>query len=220
MAYGLSSIKMKDSIPIMKWRNEQISALRQKEPLTKRDQLTYFEKTVRPQFSEEKPDQVLLRFTHEGKLIGYGGLVHLNWEDARGEVSFLLESERAKDRNLYLKECKLFMKLLMKCAFLTLNLNKISTEAYSHREFHVRALESSGFTREGILRANASPWSLDRCSRCFLPQVRIPETSKQREAMTAPSPIILFQAYRPRFPLRKSASVGAKVRQTVQGDRS
>ena len=152
MAYGLSSIKMKDSIPIMKWRNEQISALRQKEPLTKRDQLTYFEKTVRPQFSEEKPDQVLLRFTHEGKLIGYGGLVHLNWEDARGEVSFLLESERAKDRNLYLKECKLFMKLLMKCAFLTLNLNKISTEAYSHREFHVRALESSGFTREGILR--------------------------------------------------------------------
>ena len=99
-----------------------------------------------------KPDQVLLRFTLEDKLIGYGGLVHLNWEDARGEVSFLLESERAKDPNLYLRECKLFMNLLMKCAFLTLNLNKISTEAYSHREFHVRALESSGFTREGILR--------------------------------------------------------------------
>ena len=128
MAYGLSSIKMKDSIPIMKWRNEQIGALRQSKPLTQEDQLKYFEETVRPQFSQEKPDQVLLRFTLEDKLIGYGGLVHLNWEDARGEVSFLLESERAKDPNLYLRECKLFMNLLMKCAFLTLNLNKISTK--------------------------------------------------------------------------------------------
>jgi len=152
MAYEVSSIKMEDSIPIMRWRNEQISSLRQNKPLTEEDQLKYFEETVRPQFSQEKPDQVLLRFTHEDKLIGYGGLVHLNWEDARGEVSFLLEPERAKDRNLYERECKLFMNLLMKCAFLTLDLNKISTEAYSHREFHVRALESSGFTREGILR--------------------------------------------------------------------
>ncbi len=152
MAYELSSIKMEDSIPIMKWRNEQIEALRQNKPLTQEDQLKYFEETVRPQFSQEKPDQFLLIFTIEDKFIGYGGLVHLNWEDARGEVSFLLESERAKDPNLYLRECKLFMNLLMKCAFLTLNLNKISTEAYSHREFHVRALESSGFTREGILR--------------------------------------------------------------------
>jgi len=152
MAYEVSSIKMEDSIPIMKWRNEQISSLRQNKPLTEEDQLRYFEETIRPQFSEEKPVQVLLRFTCEDKLIGYGGLVHLNWEDARGEVSFLLEPERAKDRNLYERECKLFMNLLMKCAFLTLNLNKISTEAYSHREFHVRALESSGFTREGLLR--------------------------------------------------------------------
>jgi RimJ/RimL family protein N-acetyltransferase len=152
MAYEVSSIKMDDSIPIMRWRNEQISSLRQSKPLTEKEQLAYFEETVRPQFSQEKPEQVLLRFTHEDKLIGYGGLVHLNWEDARGEVSFLLEPERAKDRNLYERECKLFMNLLMKCAFLTLNLNKISTEAYSHRGFHVRALESSGFTREGILR--------------------------------------------------------------------
>jgi len=152
MAYEVSSIKMKDSIPIMTWRNNQISALRQNKPLTEEDQLTYFEETVRPQFSLEKPSQVLLRLTHEDKLIGYGGLVHMNWEDERGEVSFLLEPERAKDPNLYLQECKIFMKLLMKCAFVTLNLNKISTEAYSHRGFHIQALESSGFTREGVLR--------------------------------------------------------------------
>ena len=152
MAYEVSSIRIKDSIPIMKWRNKQISALRQNKPLTEEDQLTYFKETVRPQFSQEKPKQVLLRLTHEDRLIGYGGIVHINWEDARGEVSFLLEPERAKDQSLYQRECKIFMKLLMKCAFITLNLNKLSTEAYSHREFHIQALESSGFTREGVLR--------------------------------------------------------------------
>jgi RimJ/RimL family protein N-acetyltransferase len=152
MAYEVSSIKMEDSIHIMRWRNNQITALRQKKPLTEKSQLKYFEETVRPQFSQERPEQVLLRLTYEDKLIGYGGLVHLNWEDARGEVSFLLEPERTKDEKLYQRECKLFMNLLMKCAFLTLNLNKISTEAYAHRKFHVMVLESSGFTREGVLR--------------------------------------------------------------------
>ena len=152
MAYELCSIRMEDSIPIMGWRNKQLNVLRQKKPLTQEDQLTYFEKIVQPQFLQEKPDQILLRFTHRDDLIGYGGLVHLNWDDRRGEVSFLLEPERGQDLKLYEKECKIFMNLLMKCAFITLNLNKISTEAYAHREFHVRALESSGFTREGILR--------------------------------------------------------------------
>ena len=152
MAYGLSSIKMKDSIPIMKWRNEQIGALRQNKPLTKEDQLKYFEETVRPQFSQEKPDQVLLRFTHEDKLIGYGGLVHLNWEDARVKSLSCLNPNGPKTQIFTSGNANYSLNLLMKCAFLTLNLNKISTEAYSHREFHVGALESSGFTREGILR--------------------------------------------------------------------
>ena len=176
MAYGLSSIKMKDSIPIMKWRNEQMGPCGRANLSPKKTSLNTSKKPSGHSF----PRKNLIKFSSDShlkdKLIGYGGLVHLNWEDVRGEVSFLLESERAKDPNLYLRECKLFMNLLMKCAFLTLNLNKISTEAYSHREFHVRALESSGFTRRRYpAGANASPWSLDRCSRCLLPQVRIPE---------------------------------------------
>ena len=150
--YGLSSIRMEDSTPIMNWRNSQISALRQSKPLTPVEQQAYFENIVRPQFTEEQPKQVLLRFTHQDKLIGYGGIVHLNWADCRGEVSFLLDPHRSTDELFYLEECKVFMGLLMECAFLVLRLNKISTEAYSHRKFHIQALESSGFTREGILR--------------------------------------------------------------------
>jgi hypothetical protein len=150
--YSLSSIRMEDSECIRKWRNDQITALRQKEPLSDEEQTRYFKEFVRPQFPKEQPDQILLRFTLGNELIGYGGLVHLNWDDKRAEVSFLLESERAKDLTLYERECKVFMNLLKICAFTVLGLNKISTEAYSHREFHVNALEAAGFAREGVLR--------------------------------------------------------------------
>ncbi len=150
--YSLSPIRMEDSECIRKWRNDQITALRQKKPLSEKEQAKYFNEIVKPQFSQERPDQILLRFTLENELIGYGGLVHLNWKDKRAEVSFLLESERAKDLTLYERECKVFMNLLKICAFTVLELNKISTEAYSHREFHVNALEAAGFAREGVLR--------------------------------------------------------------------
>ena len=150
--YSLSSVRMEDSEFIRKWRNDQITALRQKKPLSEKEQAKYFNEIVIPQFSQEQPDQILLRFTLENELIGYGGLVHLNWEDKRAEVSFLLETERAKDLSLYERECKVFMNLLKICAFTVLGLNKISTEAYSHREFHVNALEAAGFAREGVLR--------------------------------------------------------------------
>ena len=150
--YSLSSIRMEDSECIRKWRNDQITALRQKKPLSEKEQAKYFNEIVKSQFHQEQPDQILLRFTLENELIGYGGLVHLNWEDKRAEVSFLLESERTKDLTLYERECKVFMNLLKICAFTVLGLNKISTEAYSHREFHVNALEAAGFAREGVLR--------------------------------------------------------------------
>ena len=68
--YATSSIRMKDALPIMAWRNAQISALRQKEPLTREQQLQYFEEVVGKKFSEKRPRQVLLRFTLQGELIG------------------------------------------------------------------------------------------------------------------------------------------------------
>ena len=151
-AYETTSIQMEDSECIRKWRNEQITALRQNAPLSKTAQEKYFREIVNPQFDQKQPDQILLRFTNENQLIGYGGLVHLNWTDKRAEASFLLETERAKDQELYQSECKIFMNLLKICAFTVLGLNKISTEAYAHREFHVNALEQAGFTREGVLR--------------------------------------------------------------------
>ena len=50
MAYGLSSIKMEDSIPIMKWRNEQIGPCGRTN-LYKEDQLQILRRNRPAQFS-------------------------------------------------------------------------------------------------------------------------------------------------------------------------
>jgi RimJ/RimL family protein N-acetyltransferase len=150
--YELTSIRMEDAETIMKWRNEQMSALRQSAPLTPSEQKNYFDNVVKPSLSQKQPDLILLRFTFENSLIGYGGLVHIDWENQRAEVSFLLETERGKDTFQYGGDCSVFLNLLMRCAFDTLDLNKIYTYSYSHRSFHVNAVEASGFRRDGVLR--------------------------------------------------------------------
>ena len=92
----------------MNWRNQQIDALRQKDYLTEKDQLDYFHQVVQPQYSKSNPDPLLMGFTKEDELIGYGGLVHIDWNNRRAEVSFLLESKRAKNLSLYKKELQVF----------------------------------------------------------------------------------------------------------------
>ncbi len=150
--YELTSIRMEDAEKIMHWRNEQISALRQSKPLTPDEQKSYFGSVVKPSFSQKQPELILLRFTFDNKLIGYGGLVHIDWTNQRAEISFLLDTERAKDSFQYGRDCSVFLNLLMKCAFDAVDLNKISTYSYSHRATHVNSVEASGLRREGVLR--------------------------------------------------------------------
>ena len=150
--YELTSIRTEDAETIMTWRNEQMSALRQSAPLTPSEQKNYFDNVVKPSLSQKQPNLILLRFTFENSLIGYGGLVHIDWENQRAEVSFLLDTERGKDTFQYGRDCSVFLNLLMRCAFDTLDLNKIYTYSYSHRSFHVNAVEASGFRRDGVLR--------------------------------------------------------------------
>ena len=105
--YSISTISV-DAMPVMHWRNEQIDALRQRDPLTEESQREYFENVVKVEFPKSQPNFILLRFTYQKKLIGYGGLVHINWQDKRAEVSFLLETIRAKNIGQYLSEFKIF----------------------------------------------------------------------------------------------------------------
>ena len=150
--YSVESVRMGDAEEIRTWRNEQISALRQEQALTKEEQSIYFERLLSEDFPISKPKQVLVRFMFEGNLIGYGGMVHIDWRNLHAEVSFLLETSRTVDHSSYSHDLNIFFQLIKQAAFVKLKLNKLTSEAYAHRKYHVDAIERAGFVREGILR--------------------------------------------------------------------
>ena len=93
-AYSLVPLRYEDRFAIMRWRNQQLYHLRQSSPLTEEDQQRYFDQVVAGLFAQERPGQVLFSYLENGRCIGYGGLVHINWTDRHAEVSFVMETER------------------------------------------------------------------------------------------------------------------------------
>ena len=150
--YLLCSLREENILEIMRWRNKQIDVLRQKKPLTKKDQKRYFEEVVRPTFTQKEPPIMLFSFLHKGRCIGYGGLVHINWDAKRAEISFLVETDRAKDERTYDQDYSAFLMLLKKAAFEDFGLNRIFAETYNIRAKHIKILEKNGFKYEGTMR--------------------------------------------------------------------
>lgn len=146
---------------VRRWRNEQIDVLRQKQPLTEAQQSAYYRGTISPTFQEATPKQVLFSYLEGERLIGYGGLVHIDWEVRRGEVSFLVETSRAADPVRYTDDFRRYFGLLARAAFEDLGFRRLTSETFDIRPLHVEVLESLGFRREGRLRkqvmVNGSP---------------------------------------------------------------
>ena len=148
--YSIVPIRSDDRYEIMKWRNEQIYHLRQDKPLTKEVQDNYFDKIIPQLFNQEKPSQLLFSFLKNGKLIGYGGLVHINWVDQNAEVSFIMDTKLEKE---YFKfHWCVFLELIEKVAFLELELYKIFTYSYDLRPKLYEVLEKMSFTKEATLK--------------------------------------------------------------------
>jgi RimJ/RimL family protein N-acetyltransferase len=150
--YLLIPIRGKDIYIIKKWRNEQIKILRQQKRLTNQDQKRYFESVIFPLFKKKYPEQILFSFLKKEKLIGYGGLVHISWEDKRVEISFLLDTSRLRKNKTYENDFTFYLKLIKKVAFEDIGFNKIFTETFDIRPLHVKVLEKNGFSIEGRLR--------------------------------------------------------------------
>ena len=150
-AYSLTSIREKDILKIMDWRNEQLNILRQNEKLTKEKQIKYFQEVIRPSFQEKHPIQILFSFLLDEELIGYGGLTHIDWTSLRSEVSFLLKTNRT-DQDKYKQEFSIFLSLLKRIAFNDLQLNRLYTETFDIRSTHLETILKNGFVLEGRLR--------------------------------------------------------------------
>jgi len=152
--YSIVPYRKKDIFYIMKWRNEQIEILRQNKILTKEEQIAYYYNFIKPTFKEKTPKQILFSFLERKNCIGYGGLTNIDWINKKAELSFLLDTKRAKNENTYEKDFSAFLFLIKKICFEELKLNRLFAETYAFRKFHISILEKNGFIYEGRLRQN------------------------------------------------------------------
>jgi carbamoyl-phosphate synthase large subunit len=151
-SHALADVREEDILDIMRWRNEQKDILRQNGLLTEEGQIRYYREKIWPSMEEARPAQVLFSFLHEGRCIGYGGLVHIDWEDGRAEVAFLLETRRNADQAVFRAELRVFLRLLARVAFEDLGLNKLTTEVFDIRPYLLEEFEKFGFRFQGRLQ--------------------------------------------------------------------
>lgn len=147
--FSIVPIRYEDRFAIMKWRNEQLYHLRQKQPLTVEDQNKYFDNVVSQLFDQEQPIQILFSFLENGLCIGYGGLVHINWTDKNGEISFIMDT--TLENNRFSEIWCAYLGLLELMAFEDLNLHKIYSYAFDLRPHLYDAFLSAGFKEEARL---------------------------------------------------------------------
>ena len=131
------------------WRNTQLDVLRQTNKITKEEQSTYYEKNIWSDMGKT-PKNILFGIFNKKALIGYGGLVNISWRDKRAEISFLIDKTFSHYEHCEI--LKKFIKLLKQIAFDGLGVNKLWTETYDQRTYHIQSLEDSGFKLEGILK--------------------------------------------------------------------
>lgn len=147
--YQLVPIRYGDRHAIRKWRNEQLYHLRQVNPLTTEQQDKYFKDVVSALFHEERPAQLLFSLLRDGDCVGYGGLVHINWQDRHAEISFIMKTSLEKDH--FEAFWSIYLQMLQPIAFDGLGLRKIFTYAYDLRPRLYTVLAESGFQQEARL---------------------------------------------------------------------
>ena len=89
---SLRPVNKLDIEKIRKWRNVQRDLLRQNHLISRKEQENYFINFVWSQFEVKQPSQILLSVLYNSILVGYGGLVNINWFDQKSEV-FLLKPD-------------------------------------------------------------------------------------------------------------------------------
>lgn len=149
---SLSCIQPEHIESIRQWRNVQMSVLRQKAEIDEQQQVKYFNAYIWPTLNQTQPANILLSLHRGETLIGYGGLVHIAWEDLRAEVSFLLDPALVGSDSVYSDMFNGFLELISDFAFYDLQFNRLFTETWRSRTLHIETLEAASFHREGIMK--------------------------------------------------------------------
>lgn len=149
--FSFRRLHLSDAESIRQWRNAQMLILRQHMPLSQASQNQYFAEVLLPSYFEEHPKMLLFATCVDNELVGYGGLVHIDWANQRGELSFLVDSSLEQDIQSKTRVFKNFFTALRNLAFNELGLNRVFTETFDFRPDHVEMLEGFGFVLEGRL---------------------------------------------------------------------
>lgn len=141
----------KEHLPRLKsWRNAQMKILRQYTPLSNFHQQEWYAHVKKDQ------NQVLfsIMINEPGKLkfIGYCGITNIDFKNRRGEISFLVETERNNHKQILKRDFLAALHVVCKYGFEELNLNKIFTETYEFRKDIIKCLEKFGFQYDGRIR--------------------------------------------------------------------
>lgn len=154
--FALRPVNEGDIESIRQWRNAQMEVLRQAGPITPAMQRRYFCRAIWPQMERKQPDTVLLAVECERAFVGYGGLVHCQWQHRRAEVSILFAPAIAADAPQYRRCLLAFLAMIDELAFDRLRLGRLTLETYDIRPFHVAVIEEAGYSREGRLRQHVT----------------------------------------------------------------
>lgn len=149
--FGICPLRYKDIQKIRIWRNNQLLILRQKHKISSKEQINYYNTIIKPGFKEQNPSQVLFSFTKNKRVIGYGGLVHINWIDKHAEISFLLDDERSVARH-FQDDFTNFLYMIEVVAFIHLQMHKIYSYAYDIRKYLYKPLINRKFKEDARLR--------------------------------------------------------------------
>jgi hypothetical protein len=147
--YKIVPIRYEDRIDIMKWRNEQMYHLRQVEPLTLENQNRYFDTTVKVLFGQKQPNQILFSYLKGDTIIGYGGLVHINWIDKNAEISFIINTEFEEEE--FHLNWSIYLKLIEKVVFEELAMHKVYVYAFDLRPHLYEVLQDCNYFKDATL---------------------------------------------------------------------
>lgn len=148
--YLIVPIRFEDRYEIMQWRNDQIDILRQKAVLTSKMQDEYFENVILKLFDKKEPNQILFSFLKNDELIGYGGLVHIDWDSKNAEISFL-QSSKFSSEYMYNKLMNIYLNLIEEVAK-SVGLHKIFTYGYDIGDYRFKPLIINEYNLEAILK--------------------------------------------------------------------
>ena len=151
-AFSFVPIRKKDMESIRNWRNMQMDILRQNVEISEFQQRQYFKHIIEPTFSQSQPTIILFSILKDSSLIGYGGLVHINWEAKTAEISFLLEPSLNNHIRSFTEIFDEFLLFIQKISFELLSIEKIYTYAYDIRTYLYPPLEKHGFECEARLK--------------------------------------------------------------------